>query len=124
MKRLAILILTGVALLIPGSALAAAQHGSFTGTFTMFNPCTDEDVLITTTFHQLDFQHGDLSHTSRGTGVGAESGAEYVYVGRFVETNMQGFFDIERLISVGPGSDMLKTDYLHDPEVGPTITCS
>jgi len=123
MKLLPALVLLTVALAVPASAYASADPGTAPGTFTMFNPCTGEDVQVTTTNHYLVFQQGDLTHSSEGTGIGLTSGTEYKYVRRGVETNVQGFFEVIRLISVGPASDLTLTDDLGDAE-DPVISCS
>jgi hypothetical protein len=123
MKLLPALVLLTVALAVPASVYASADPGMAPGTFTMFNPCTGEDVQVTTTNHFLVFQHGDLTHSSEGTGIGLTSGTEYRYVRRGFETNMQGFFEVIHLISVGPASDLTLTDDLGDAE-DPVISCS
>ena len=127
MRRVSMLVLvtalTFAALLMPAAASASARHETALGTFSMFNPCTGEQVQVTGTFHYLVFQHGDLTHTSGGKGVGLTSGNEYVYVRRGFETNVHGFSEVIHLISVGPGSDMTLTDDLGDAE-DPVITCS
>ena len=107
----------------PGSVSAAARHDTSEGEFVQFNPCTNEEVLVTATFHYLVFQHGDLTHSSRGDGIGLTTGMAYVYVRQGFETNTHGFFEVVRLISVGPASDMTLTDNLSDSE-DPLITCS
>ena len=123
MKLLSGLVLLTVALVVPASAHASARHDTALGTFTMFNPCTGEDVQVTTTNHYLVFQHGDLTHSSGGTGIGLTSGNEYRYVRRGFETNVQGFYEVVGLVSVGPGSDLTLSDDLGDAE-DPVITCS
>ncbi len=122
MKMLSVLVLVTAALVVPGSVSASARHSSEPGTHTMSNPCTGEDVQITSTNHYLVFKHGDLTHSS-GTGVGLTSGTKYRYVRRGFETNVQGFSEVIHLISVGSGSDLTLSDDLGDA-VDPEITCS
>jgi hypothetical protein len=88
----------------------------------MFNPCTGEDVLITGTFHYLPYRHGDRSHTSDATGIGLTSGAPYRFVYQSTET-ANDFFEVVRLISLGPESDLSFTDYLSDT-IDPIVSCS
>jgi hypothetical protein len=121
MKLLPALVLLTVALAVPASA--SADPGTAPGTFTMFNPCTGEDVQVTTTNHYLVFRHGDITHSSEGTGIGLTSGTKYRYVRRGFETNVQGFFEVVHVISVGPASDLTLTDDLGDAE-DPDISCS
>lgn len=124
MKLLSALVLLTVALVVfPASAYADARHGTSPGTFTMSNPCTGEEVQVTATFHYLVFGHGDLTHSSGGTGVGLTSGTAYRYVRSGFETNVQGFFEVVHLISVGPASDLTWSDQLGDAE-DPVIGCS
>lgn len=124
MKLLSGLVLLTVALVVfPASAYADARHSTSPGTFTMSNPCTGEEVQVTATFHYLVFGHGDLTHSSGGTGVGLTSGTAYRYVRSGFETNVQGFFEVVHLISVGPASDLTLSDQLGDAE-DPVIGCS
>ena len=89
----------------------------------MDNPCTGEQVQVTTTSHYLVFQHGDITHSSSSTGIGLTSGNEYIYVRRGFETNVQGFFEVIHLISVGPASDLTLSDDLGDAD-DPVISCT
>jgi hypothetical protein len=123
MRLFVVVAVSTLVLMVPAAVFASAGHETAAGTFSMFNPCTDEQVQVTTTNHYLVFQHGDLTHSSSGKGVGLRSDNEYVYVRRGFETGVQGFFEVIHLISVGPGSDMTLTDDLGDGE-DPVITCS
>jgi hypothetical protein len=122
MKLLLVLVLLTVALVVPASAYASTRHDTSPGTFTMYNPCTGEEVQVTTTNHYLVFRHGDLTHSSGGTGIGLISGTEYRYVRSGFETNDR-FFEVVHLISVGPASDLTLSDQLADAE-DPVISCS
>lgn len=88
----------------------------------MWNPCIGEEVQVTATFHYLVFWHGDLTHSSGGTGVGVTSGKAYRYVRSGFETGAQ-FSEVIHLISVGPASDLTLSDQLGDAE-DPVIRCS
>jgi hypothetical protein len=119
-KRLLPFVLAAALLAIPFSAYGSVTRSP--GSFTMFNPCTNEDVLITGTFHYLVYRQGDRTHTSGGTGVGLTSGTEYVYVRQGTEVSGE-FSETIRLISLGSGSDLSFTDDLADTE-DPVYVCS
>ena len=123
MRLLVVVAVSTLALMVPAAVSASADHRTSAATYAVFNPCTGEQVQLTTTNHYLVFQHGDLTHNSSGHGVGLTSGNKYVYVRRGFETNMHGFFEVIHLISAGPGSNMTLTDDLGDAE-DPVITCS
>jgi hypothetical protein len=123
MRLLVAVAVSTLALLMPAAVFASARHETVPVTFPVFNPCTGEQVQVTTTNHYLVFQHGDLTHSSNGKGVGLTSGNEYVYVRRGYETGVHGFFEVIHLISLGSGSDMTLTDDMGDVE-DPVITCS
>lgn len=93
------------------------------GAFELFNPCTGEAVAVAGTFHYLLYRDGDLTHTSSGRGIGVESGHEYVYLRRGVETSTAGFFEVVHLLAVGDGTDLTTHDDLGDAEE-PIITCT
>ena len=106
-----------------GTASADARHNTVEVTFAEWDPCTGEEVQITATNHYPVFGKGDLTHSSRGSGVGLTSGTEYQYVRRGCETNMHGFFEVIYLISKGPRSDLTLHDDMGDTE-DPVIVCS
>lgn len=113
----------GVLGVVAPQKAASADHRTAEVTFTEWNPCTGEEVQITTTLHFLVFSKGDLTHNSDGSGVGLTSGTAYQYIRRGFETNMHGFFEVIHLISAGPASDLTLHDDLGDSE-DPVIVCS
>jgi hypothetical protein len=120
MRRvLAIGLVTAAVLAFP---LEAQARPADPGQFTMFNPCTGEDVQITGTFHYRSDKHGDYSHTSDASGVGLTTGQQYRFVFRFVETS-DAYFEVVRLIALGPASDLSYTDDVGDA-IEPAPSCS
>jgi len=124
LNLLSAFVLSTVALAaFPASANADARHGTSLGSYSMWNPCTSEDVQVTATFHYLVFVHGDLTHSSGGTGIGLTSGTAYRYLRSGFETNAPGFYEVIHLIAMGPASDLTLSDQLGDDEA-PVIVCS
>jgi ABC-type transport system substrate-binding protein len=112
--------LAAAALAIPSAAQALTAREP--GSFTTFDPCTNEFVRLSGFFNYLSDKHGDRSHTSNVSGFGLTTGNEYRYVFRFVDTTTQGYFEVVRLIGQGQASDESFRDDLGDG-IDPTPTC-
>jgi hypothetical protein len=123
-KLLVALLLSSVALVFPNAASAQSANVSRVGqTYTIFDPCTNEDVLVTTTRVSVSYHGGDQTHTAAGTGVGVTTGTEYVFIEEAFDIQGLGGLIITRLVAPGPEPDLTITDDPFDV-VDPVVTCT
>jgi hypothetical protein len=123
-KLLVALLLSSVALLFPTAASAQSANVSrIDQTYTIFDPCTNEDVLITTTRVYVSYHGGDQTHTAEGTAVGATTGTEYVFTQEVFDIRGLGGLDIIHLVAPGSEPDLTITDDPFDV-VDPVVTCT
>jgi hypothetical protein len=123
-KLLVALLLSSVALVFPNAASAQSANVSRVGqTYTIFDPCTNEDVLITTTRVYVSYHGGDQTHTAAGTGVGVTTGTEYVFIEEAFDIQGLGGLIVTRLVAPGPEPDLTITDDPFDV-VDPVVTCT
>lgn len=91
-------------------------------TYTVFNPCTNETVLVTVNRLYLSYRGGDQTHTARGTGIGQTTGTSYVFTQEVFDILGRGGFDLVHLVAPGPIPDLTIRDDPFDV-VEPVVTC-
>jgi hypothetical protein len=123
-KLLGALLLSSVALVFPTAASAqSANVSKIDQTYTIFDPCTNEDVLVTITRVYLSYHGGDQSHTAAGTGVGVTTGTVYVFTEEAFDIRGLGGLDIIHLVAPGPEPDLTITDDPFDV-IDPVVICT
>ena len=90
--------------------------------YTIFNPCTNEAVLITVNRLYLSYRGGDQTHTAGGAGIGQTTGTSYVFTQQVFDIMGRGGFEIVHLVAHGATPDLTIRDDPFDV-VEPVATC-